>query len=47
MEITTAYIGNSKIQNKEKSLLEKGKSVGFPGWDKVESERRELEPQII
>ena len=32
---------------KEKSSMKKGKSVGFPGWEKVESERRELSPTVI
>ena len=36
-----------KRKKKEKSILEKGKSVGFPGWDNVEGERRELSPEII
>ena len=30
-------------QDKEKALLKDGKSVGFPGWDAVEKERREDE----
>ena len=36
-----------KRKKKEKSIVDKGKSVGFPGWDKVEAERRELNPEII
>ena len=34
-------------QEKEKALLKDGKSVGFPGWDTVEKERRELKSEVI
>ena len=34
-------------QDKEKALLKDGKSVGFPGWDAVEKERRELKSEVI
>jgi hypothetical protein len=33
-------------QEKEKKLIEKDKNVPFPGWDKLEQERRQQEPKI-
>ncbi len=33
-------------QKQEKDLVEKKMKVAFPGWDKVEAERRQAEPQI-
>jgi len=33
-------------KEKEKKLIEKKKNVPFPGWDKVEAERRQEEPKI-
>ncbi len=37
----------AKRQAEEKLALSKKKSVGFPGWDVVETERREVDPKII
>ena len=31
----------------EKKLIEKNQNVPFPGWDSVESERRQEEPNIL
>jgi photosystem II stability/assembly factor-like uncharacterized protein len=33
-------------QENEKKLIEKNKNIVFPGWDAVESERRQEEPKI-
>ena len=37
----------AKRQAEEKLAISKKKSVGFPGWDVVETERREVDPKII
>ena len=37
---------DSRTKEENKSI-KAGKTVGFPGWDSVESERRELSPEII
>lgn len=34
-------------KKKEKKLLKQGEDVVFPGWEKVEAERREEDPRII
>ena len=31
----------------EKAKIDKGKVVGFPGWEVLETERREMTPQVI
>ena len=51
--VFTYHLSESLISKKdqrtknEKATLDKGKSVGFPGWDTLEAERREVKPKVI
>ena len=51
--VFTYYLSKSfeskldKRKKKEKTSIDKGKAVGFPGWNIVEGERTEMEPEII
>ena len=37
----------AKRKQIEKAKMDKGKAVGFPGWEAVETERREMTPRVI
>ena len=37
----------TKAEKRKQKEKESAKPVGFPGWDKVEAERRELAPKIV